>query len=421
MGINLHDGQRQWLANSCRRENLLATGNRWGKSFVAAVKVVHHALYRPRLLKYDTSGRYRIVTASITQEQARIVFDQVVRLVRQSPLVAPLVSNLIRSPYPRLQFGNSATVEARSTQNRGEYLLGQDYDLFIFDEVAFETAPEYVVEEIIQMRLADREGRLDLVSTPNGRNWFYRRAREIMDGKRDGYFQTGDSRENEHISRDFLQDRLKYFTERRVQQNIMGQFVDSGGEILKGAYIDAALSRYRDAASLFENIKGTSCPACPMCLTGWDLARKRTATVGITVEVVDGLARVVELERFRMFDWNVIIEKIKQRQLNYPGQLMVDATGLGDVVVEQLREFNPTPVIFTPTTNVELMHARGKIAYQRWELPDGPGKVWSLEDELRQARWDDNNRCDALMALALALWPLRKRSEVSPGPRVGVV
>jgi len=84
--------------------------------------------------------------------------------------------------------------------------------------------------------------------------------------------------------------------------------------------------------------------------------------------------------------------------LLYPGQLIIDATGLGDVLVEQLKEFNPTPVIFTPATkaelltNVELMHARRQIVYQRWELPDGPGKVWSLEDELRQARWDDNQQ-----------------------------
>ncbi len=271
------------------------------------------------------------------------------------------------------------------------------------------------------MRLADREGKLDLVSTPNGRNWFYRRAREVIEGKRDGYFQSGDSRENMYISRDFLDDRVKYFSDRRVQQNIMGQFVDSGGEILKGEYIDAALSRYEEVEQTFKDNKGV------LRLSGWDLARKRTATVGITVEATEGLVRVVCLERFKMFDWNVIIEKIKQRQLKYPGQLIVDATGLGDVVVEQLKEFNPMAVIFTPATkaelltNVELMHARGKITYERWELPDGPGKIWSLEDELRQARWDDNNKCDALMALALALWPLRKKSDVSPAPRVGRV
>ncbi|HWR81784.1 MAG TPA: terminase family protein [Candidatus Deferrimicrobium sp.] len=422
LGVNLHEGQRTWLANSRRRENILATGNRWGKSFASAVKIVHHALYRPRPLSYDRSGRYRIVTASITQEQANIIFNEAVRLIRQSPLLEPLLTVVTKTPYPRFEFGNGAVVEARSTQNRGEYLLGHDYDLFVFDEVAFETDPEYVVEEVVQMRLADREGRLDLVSTPNGRNWFYRRAREVIDGKRNGYFQTGDSRENSFISQEFLEDRLKYFSERRVQQNIMGQFVDAGGEILKGEYVDSAMARFSEVSRRLDEMKGTSSPSY---LSGWDLARKRTATVGITVQVADGVACVVALERFRMFDWNVIIEKIKQRQIRYPGQLVIDATGLGDVLVEQLKEFNPTSVIFTPATkaelltNIELMHAKGQVAYQRCELPDGPGRVWSLEDELRQARWDDNNECDALMALALALWPLRRRSDITPGPRVG--
>ncbi|MGH8015440.1 MAG: hypothetical protein ACREBV_04560, partial [Candidatus Zixiibacteriota bacterium] len=147
--------------------------------------------------------------------------------------------------------------------------------------------------------------------------------------------------------------------------------------------------------------------------------------VGITIEVSDGIARIVELERFKQFDWTVIIEKIKQRQLKYPGQLVIDATGLGDVIVEQLKEYHPASVIFTPQskaellTNVELLHAQNKIAYGRWELPDGPGRIWSLEDELRSARWDDNSECDALMALALALWPMRTRSEVEIGARVG--
>jgi len=154
----LHPGQLKWLKNSITPENLLVTGNRWGKSFVSAVKIVHHAIYRPRPLRYDTSGRYRVVTASITQDQANIIFDEVVRLVRQSKLVAPLVASQTRSPYPRLVLGNGSMIEARSTQNRGEYLLGHDYDLFIFDEVAFETDPDYVVEEVIRMRLADRAG-----------------------------------------------------------------------------------------------------------------------------------------------------------------------------------------------------------------------------------------------------------------------
>ena len=232
LGIELHKGQREWLENSTKAENVLVTGNRWGKSFVAAVKVLHRVICRLRKLEFDRCGRYHIVTASITQDQANIIFDQVVRIVRGLPWLEALMTTLVRTPYPRMTFGNGAVVEARSTQNRGEYLLGHDYDLFIFDEVAFESDPEYVVEEVIQMRLADREGKLDLVSTPNGRNWFYRRAREVNRGSRNGYFQSGDSRENVYISQDFLKERLTHFSEHRVQQNIMGQFVDSGGEIL---------------------------------------------------------------------------------------------------------------------------------------------------------------------------------------------
>ncbi|MEA3296569.1 MAG: hypothetical protein U9R56_01750, partial [candidate division Zixibacteria bacterium] len=252
-----------------------------------------------------------------------------------------------------------------------------------------------------------------------------RRAREITEGNLPGYFQSGDSRENNYISQDFLSERLRYFSEHRVQQNIMGQFVDSGGEILKGEYIDRALASFGERHTGTNDRESLLFSSHKRYLSGWDLARKRTATVGVTVEVIDNVARVICLERFRQFDWNVVIEKIKQRQQQYPGVLIVDATGLGDVVVEQLREYNPISVIFTPATkaelltNVELFHARKQISYNRMELPDGPGKVWSLEDELRSARWDDNNECDALMALALALWPLRKRGNVTVAPRVG--
>ena len=422
LGVELHEGQKRWLEGSVKRENLLVTGNRWGKSFVSAVKIIHRVIYRPRPLKYDRSGRYRIVTAAITQDQAAIIFDEVVRLVRQHDWLNALVTKLVRTPFPRLVFGNNAVVEARSTQNRGEYLLGHDYDLFIFDEVAFESDPDYVVEEVIQMRLADREGRLDLVSTPNGRNWFCRRAQEIMSGARVGYFQSGDSRENPYISSEFLGDRLRFFSDRRVQQNIMGQFVDAGGEVLPGAYVDRALSR---AAEIEGSARVD--PDGALHISGWDLARKQTATVGITVEVVDGHAHVVALERLRRFDWNIVIRKIRDRQERFPGPLVIDATGLGDVVVEQLADYNPIAMIFTGATkasmltNVELMHARGLVSYGRWELPDGPGRQWALEDELRGARWDDNGRCDGLMALALALWPLAKPSVPEVAPRVGRV
>ncbi|UCD18351.1 MAG: terminase family protein [Candidatus Zixiibacteriota bacterium] len=417
-----HPGQCTWLNGSTTLENLLVTGNRWGKSFAEAIRIIHHAIFRIRELCYDGSGRYHIVTASITLDQARIIFNTVLRILNTTCRIGGLIKKYTVTPFPRLILGNGAVIDARSTQRRGEYLLGNDYDFFVYDEVAFDLEAEYVVNEVIKMRLADRKGKLDLVSTPNGRNWFYRKMCELRDRPGEAYVQSGDSRENCFISREYLDRQMRYLSDKRVAQNIMGQFVDSGGEVIPGKYINAALLRSPLSA---PNAGGTDRKR--YCLTGWDLARKQTATVGITVEVSGGVCTVVALKRIRKWDWNVILSEIRKQHLRFPGRLIIDATGLGDVVVSQLADLNPTAVIFSPKvkaellTNVELFHSMEKIKYERWELPDEGGKIWSLEDELRSARWDDNNRCDALMALALALWPLHEPDNPIIQPRLGRV
>jgi len=401
---------------------LLVTGNRWGKSFASAIKIIHHAIFRIRDIKYDIAGRYRIVTASITLDQARIIFDTVLRILNGSCRVRGLVRKVTSTPYPRILLGNGTLIEARSTQRRGEYLLGNDYDFFIFDEVAFENEAEYVVNEVIKMRLADRRGKLDLVSTPNGRNWFYQKMRELKKRTEDAYVQSCDSRENQYISQDYIQVQIKYLSDKRVAQNIMGQFVDSGGEILPGKYIDAALIKKKDTDEGHESGGGNG-----YYISGWDLARKKTATVGITVQVVNGVCTVIELSRLKKWDWNIILEAIRKQQRMHPGRLVIDATGLGDVIVSQLADYNPTSFIFTAKskaellTNLELFHSMGRIFYERWELPDENGRVWSLEDELRAARWDDNNTCDGMMALALAIWPLYKPDAPLIRPRYGTI
>lgn len=373
-------------------------------------------------MKYDRSGRYHIVTASITLDQARIIFDTVSRILNTSCRIEGLVKKTVFTPYPRILLGNGALIEARSTQRRGEYLLGNDYDYFIFDEVAFDDEAEYVVNEVVKMRLADRKGKLDLVSTPNGRNWFYRKMLELKERPNDAWIQSGDSRENKYISHEYLKMQIKYLSDKRVAQNIMGQFVDSGGEIIPGKYIDTALINNDESGSIKSAGKTDA-----FYISGWDLARKKTATVGITIEVRKGRSTVVALTRIKKWDWNVILYEIRNRQRQYPGRLVIDATGLGDVVVSQLQDLNPTTFIFTPKskaellTNLELFHSMGRIKYARWELPDDGGRIWALEDELRAARWDDNNSYDSVMALALALWPLYKPDTPIIKPRIDTI
>jgi hypothetical protein len=408
--VEPHEGQIRWLTNSVKPENLLVTGNRWGKSFVQSVKIIHRCVFRIRALKYDAAGRYNAVNASITMDQAKIVFHNVLRLIKGKPLLEALVNCVRWSPYPRLYFSNGALLTARSTQNRGEYLLGNDYDYFNFDEAAFELHPEYVVDEVIAMRLADREGMLDLTSTPKGRNWYYRRWLDLSKRVDTAYTQQGHTLENTHVSRKYVERKEKTLSDNIVSQNIMGEFVDSGDELMSYEHIQSALA---SSTGFSDPVQGHR-----YC-HGWDLARKMTHTVGVTLDTTSKPYQVVAIERFQGRDWDDVFSAIRKRHRKYGGPVLIDSTGLGDVVLSQLSDIGATGFNFGVgggrakaelLTNLQFLHERHEIAYPYFEQISGDD-FWSNLQELSEATWEDNTACDFVMALALACWHLRHRGQ----------
>lgn len=425
--IDPHPGQVRWLINSTRPENALHTGNRWGKSLVQAIKILHRCLFKIRNPKYNNTQKYEAVNASITLDQAKIIFENVNRLIKGRPYLERIVKDVKFTPFPHIVFGNGAIFWARSTQRRGEYLLGRDYDYFNFDEVAFEPHPEYVVNQVIMMRLADRAGMLDYTSTPKGKNWFYQKCCELQKNSKFGYVQNGDSRENPHISKEYLDRKLLSLSPSKIEQNIKGLFIDDVNQVIKEEYI-------RDAMTAST---GLSAPvAGHRYCHGWDLARKRTFTVGITMDITQKPYQVVALERFQR-DWKDVYAAIRRRHKEYGGEVIIDSTGLGDVVLSELSNIRPQGFNFGARggkakseliANLEKMHALGRIAYPFIEQIQEDGELWSLQDELRNFYWDKNpaqtgarpGECDAVMALALALWLVREgeKSALILSPKV---
>lgn len=403
--VEPHPGQALWLANSVRPENALHTGNRWGKSFVQAIKFLHHAIFKIRKPAY--SGlRYQSANVSITLDQAQIVYYHMLGLISKSKLLSALTEDVLLTPFPHIKFGNGAIFWARSTQNNAEYLLGHDFDFINFDEVAYETNPEYVIDQVLVMRLADREGTLDLISTPKGRNWFYRKCRQLTSNPELGYVQNGDCLQNPFISRAYLEFRIKTLPEKKVAQNIYGQFVDEENSLIKEEQIAWALA----------NSTGL-CPAIPghSYITGWDLGRKQSWSVGITTDISVRPFQVVSFERFQR-DWLEQVEIIRQKKRIYPGLVVLDATGIGDVIMSELADIKPMGFNFGERggkakldliSNLQLMHLKNQVAYPLVEQFTDNGEIWSLQDELREINWDFKGSFDGAMALALALWPLR--------------
>ena len=231
-----------------------------------------------------------------------------------------------------------------------------------------------------------------------------------------GYVQQGRSTENPHLSRDYLSAKIDSLPQTRVQQNIYGMFVDSGVEILREEYIQQALALSSGLAAPVDHHR---------YIHGWDLARKQTFTVGVTLDVTQLPYQVVKLERFNNRDWSYVYAAIRQRHREYGGDTIIDATGLGDVILGELQDIKAFGFVFTPKskaellTNLQAQFETGKIGLPQIDMEIG-SDYWSFTEELRELNWDDNNTADAAMALALALWQAKSlvHQTVTPGFRL---
>ena len=403
--VQPHQGQCRWLKNSHKMENALHTGNRWGKSFVQAIKFLHHCLFKIRKIKYE--GKYSAVNVSITLDQAQIVFYHLLGLLNRNKYIQALVKEVLFTPFPHVVFGNGSVFWVRSTQNSGEYLLGHDFDFVNFDEVAYETNPEYVIEQVLMMRLADREGILDYTSTPKGKNWFYQKCLKLKQNPKWGYVQNGSCLQNNFISKEYVEQKMKSLSQRKINQNILGQFVEEENQLIKEEQIVRAMS---NSSGLSSAIPGHT------YVVGWDLGRKQSFTVGVTIDISVRPYQIVAFERFQQ-DWKITCEIIRKKTKDYPGLVILDATGLGDVILSELEDIKPVAFHFSQKSkfdlisNLELMHLKNLIAYPYIQQVSQSNEIWSLQDELRELSWETNESLDGVMALGLALWLVRENQE----------
>jgi hypothetical protein len=260
---------------------------------------------------------------------------------------------------------------------------------------------------------------LDYSSTPKGKNWFYRKCCELQKNPAYGYVQNGDSRENPNISKEYLERKIKSLPPSKIEQNIKGLFIDDANQVIKEEYIRDAMNASTGLAAPIAGHRYCH---------GWDLARKRTFTVGITLDVTTKPYQLVAFERFQR-EWKDVYATIRSRHKEYGGEIIIDSTGLGDVILAELSDIRPVGFNFGDRggkakseliANLEKMHALGEVAYSYIERTEEDGSLWTLQDELRNFYWDNNQECDAVMALALALWLVResKNASVILMPRV---
>lgn len=242
------------------------------------------------------------------------------------------------SRFKRLHFYNDSALEF-VTAGSGDRLRGAGLDFLVVDEAA--DIPEDVWSSVLRPALVDKPGRALVLGTPRGRgNWLHRLFQqgtlpEFEDRVRSFAFKTA---ENTRIDLRDLEDSRLIMSEDEFKQEFEAEFVEHAGAVFKG---------FRELATETLRNRGD---ANVRYATGVDIGRRNDATVAVTLRWYErGPAKMEGLLLLEKFGWQEQFERLKDHVNRFPGPVTIDATGLGDPIVEALGRSCPYVEGFTFT------------------------------------------------------------------------
>lgn len=379
--------------NAGRRFIVINAGRRFGKSNFCAYIA---------LKKLLEPGK-NIWIVSPTYDLSQKVFNY---LVRYFSLVAPSQKgNITNRPYPKIRTAGQSWVECKSAENPTA-LLGEELDLLIIDEAS--RIPRRVWEQYLFPTLSSRRGTAIFISTPKGKNWFFE---EAMKAKEEGAYFHFESIDNPHFSREEWELAKGKLPEDVFNQEYRAMFLDDAAAVFKGIHDIVFDTTLKEPEPGHEYTMGV------------DLARHHDFTVLTVVDTVTN--HLVYFERFNKIDYNLQKERIKAVAAKYAARVLIDSTGVGDPIVEDLQRENVMvdDFAFTQKSKKNLIEKLSIFIQQKWLLIP---PIEQLIDELEAFGYvmsDGGNikysapsgyKDDCVLSLALAVWNLNGEPTNTP-------
>jgi hypothetical protein len=138
-------------------------GRRWGKTKLAAHMITKKARKKDQMLWW-VAPTYKVVKRGYTEVLKQLPDG----VLTHEP---PPDTNFDAGRSVILRFKNGTRMEFYSAE-RPEGMLGAGVDFAVLDEAAI--MPMRIWNQIVRPTLMDRRGGALMISTPRGRNWFYK-------------------------------------------------------------------------------------------------------------------------------------------------------------------------------------------------------------------------------------------------------
>jgi len=287
--------------------------------------------------------------------------------------------------------------------DRPELIEGFAYKLIILNEAGIILKSEYLWENTIRPMTMDFDPDMIIGGTPKGKNIFHDLKVKAQDDKdpryRDWEFFHFTSYDNPYIPKEKIQELENDMPEHVKKQEIYAEFLE-------------------DSASVFRNVNNCmgSAKAGPepskSYYAGLDLAKHVDFTV-LTILNEDG--KQVYFTRLNKLDWpyqkRLIIDVVR----NYEAQLIMDSTGIGDPIYDDLvnEDLSVEGYKFTNASKKQLIECLMiSIEQEKIKLLDEPVqsneiKIFGYEltpSGVMKYCAPEGKHDDCVIALALANW-----------------
>ena len=376
----LHAGQRK-IANHPARFRVLACGRRWGKTRLGSALCVQTA---------TTGGRAWWVAP--TYPVATVGW----RLVRRLAIQIPGAE--IRQGDRMVILPNGGEVQVRSADNP-DSLRGEGLDFVVMDECAF--MKEEAFTEALRPALSDRKGRAMFISTPKGRNWFWRAWQRCTDEHdADWHGWQLPTVDNPYIDPNEIDAARRMLPETVFRQEYLAEFLDDAGGVFRNVMACATAAPQASEQRNHEYIFGI------------DWARSNDYTV---VAVIDAtLNALVYLDRYNNLDYTIQRERVGALAARFrPTAIIAEANAMGRPNNEMLRAAGlPVQDFTTGAASKERIISHLAASFEHGGITVIPDTVLISELQAYEGtpRGDGGTRYsapsgmhdDTVMALALA-------------------
>jgi len=336
IGLSLHNphpAQKQVLDCDSRFIVMMA-GRRFGKSLIS------------QTISIDTAvNKKRVAYITPTYQLGKIFFKEIVDLLPPEIYTkneSDLVINFITGGSIRFFTGE-----------RLDNLRGLKFHLAVIDEASFIPNLEDGWLNSIRPTLTDYKGRAIFLSTPRGKNYFY--SLFMRGGETDWESFKFTTYDNPHMDASEIDSAKAQLPSVVFRQEYMADPMENAANPFGSEFINACTKETKGVAAYY----------------GIDLAKSVDWSVIIGM---DKQGNVVHFERFQK-DWMQTKETILRLPKNLP--IVIDSTGVGDAIVEDLqKKFNQMHGFkFTATSKQQLLEGLSSaIQTKAISYPEGPIK-----------------------------------------------